>query len=165
MSSEIEFPALNVLVVDDDKAYGRLVERLVRDLGVRETSIAADLDEARAALNADIFDFIFVDRSGDSDLGTSLTKLLRDKSETPAPHVPVIWMVGEGSVENVTSAIKAGADHVVVKPLSLGDIGSTLKGLTDNPAERTDVANYIGPCRRRLPSRVYGPFSGQDRRL
>lgn len=164
MSSELVFSALRVLVVDEDKAYGRLVDRLLRDLTVRETTVAADMDEARAAVDGEIFDFIFVDRSGDGELGAALTTLLRDKSQTPAPHVPVIWMVSEGSVENVKTAIGVGADHVLVKPLSLGDIGSTIKGLTDSPAERTDVANYVGPCRRRLPSHVYGPFSGQNRR-
>jgi len=164
MSSEIDWLALRVLCVDSDKGYGRLIERMVRDLRVRNVVVANNADEAKAFLAGAIFDFVIVDWAPDNSNGAALTEFLRDKSATPAPHVPVIWTVEEGTVTNITTAIKFGADHVLVKPISVGDIESSIKGLIESPPERADVANYIGPCRRRLPSRVYAPFSGQDRR-
>jgi len=164
MSEELDWRKLRILCVDEDKGYGRLLDRVLRSLGVRDIMLASNIEEARAQFDEKAFDFVLISRSPDSELGTSLTEMLRNKADTPAPNVPIIWMVDDGKLEVITKAISCGADHVLVKPISLGDVESTLKNLSANPTLKTDVQNYIGPCRRRLPSRVYGPFSGQDRR-
>jgi DNA-binding NtrC family response regulator len=164
MSEELDWRTLRILCVDVDKGYCRLLDRVLRSLGARDIMLASTVEEARAQFDEKTFDFVFIGLSPDNELGTTLTGILRNKAETPAPNVPIIWMVSDGKLEVITTAISSGADHVLVKPISLGDVESTLKNLAANPTLKTDVQNYVGPCRRRLPSRVYGPFSGQDRR-
>lgn len=164
MTEALHWSSLRILCVDENKGYGRLIDRMLRDLGVRDITLADDVEKARGMFADAPFDFVFVNRLPDSDSGIEFTEFLRKKDETPAPNVPVIWTVDEGTIEQITTAIRYGADHVLIKPISVGEIESTLNGLNNNPPQKTDVENYVGPCRRRLPARVYGTFSGQDRR-
>jgi len=164
MSKALDWGSLRVLCIDENKSYGRLVERMLRDLTIRDITLVFSEDEAREQFNDASFDYVIMNCSPEGDRVSELTEFLRNKSDTPAPNIPVIWTVDAGTIEQITTAIRHGADHVLIKPVSVGDIESTLKGLHETPTLKTDVANYIGPCRRRLPARVYGPFAGQDRR-
>lgn len=102
-----------ILVVDDDKATREGVARTLRsDYSVL---IAANADEAMAALNVNAVDLVLTDLRMPGRDGLSL---LRDVI-TAYPGVPVILLSAYGSVESAVEAMKDGAYDFLTKPINL----------------------------------------------
>ena len=104
-----------ILVVDDDPVQRRLVENLVRKFGY-EALVAEGGEEAARILSGDaaridciILDLVMPDLDG-------LGLLARMRSENIA--IPVIVQTAHGGIDNVISAMRAGASDFVVKPAS-----------------------------------------------
>lgn len=104
-----------ILVVDDDPVQRRLVENMVRKFGY-EATVAEGGEEAARILGDDaaridcvILDLVMPDLDG-------LGLLARMRSEGIA--VPVIVQTAHGGIDNVISAMRAGASDFVVKPAS-----------------------------------------------
>jgi DNA-binding NtrC family response regulator len=105
-----------ILVVDDDPVQRRLVESMVRKFGY-EAVVAEGGDEAARILGGEdagpidcvILDLVMPDLDG-------LGLLARMRSEGIA--IPVIVQTAHGGIDNVISAMRAGASDFVVKPAS-----------------------------------------------
>lgn len=104
-----------VLIVDDDPVQRRLLEGLVGKLGFEpvvatggDAAVALLADPDAPAIDAVVLDLVMPDLDG---LGV-LAKLRE------AGHaVPVIVQTAHGGIDNVVSAMRAGAVDFVVKPV------------------------------------------------
>src|ERR1041384_4760536 len=102
-----------VLVVDDDPVQRRLLENMVRKFG-HEPAIAESGDQAAAMLTGTercdcvILDLVMPDLDG---LGVLA------KMREAGLDVPVIVQTAHGGIDNVVSAMRAGAVDFVVKPV------------------------------------------------
>ncbi len=155
---------LRVLVVDDDMSYRHLMANMLHNIGIESVPMAASGEDARHEIEESVVDFVVVDRTLNGSGGVALLKYLRDPKTTPSPHIPVIMTTDHGGVRHITAAIKSGADHVLAKPISTNELEMTIRNLMTRPPERIDVPTYVGPCRRRLPGKLYGPYKGSNRR-
>ncbi len=114
-----------ILVVDDDPVQRRLIENMVRRFGY-EAVVAEGGDQAARILNGDaaapidcvILDLVMPDLDGLGLLG-------RLRGEGNA--VPVIVQTAHGGIDNVISAMRAGATDFVVKPASPERLQVSLK--------------------------------------
>jgi DNA-binding NtrC family response regulator len=114
-----------ILVVDDDPVQRRLLENMVQRFGY-EAIVAEGGDQAARILNGDaaapidcvILDLVMPDLDGLGLLG-------RLRSEGNA--VPVIVQTAHGGIDNVISAMRAGATDFVVKPASPERLQVSLK--------------------------------------
>lgn len=113
-----------ILVVDDDPVQRRLVENMVRKFGY-EAVVAEGGEEAARILTSDaahidcvILDLVMPDLDG-------LGLLARMRAENIA--VPVIVQTAHGGIDNVISAMRAGASDFVVKPASPERLQVSLK--------------------------------------
>jgi len=117
--------AERILVVDDDPVQRRLVENMVRKFGY-EAVVAEGGEQAARLLTDDmagridcvILDLVMPDLDG-------LGLLARMRSE--AITVPVIVQTAHGGIDNVISAMRAGASDFVVKPVSPERLQVSLK--------------------------------------
>ena len=117
--------AERVLVVDDDPVQRRLVENMVRKFGY-DAIVAEGGEEAARVLSGDhagridcmILDLVMPDLDG-------LGLLARMRSEDIA--IPVIVQTAHGGIDNVISAMRAGASDFVVKPASPERLQVSLK--------------------------------------
>ncbi len=91
----------------------------------------------------------------------AMLSALRDPAASPRRGLPVICLLSESSPERVHQLVRAGVDHVMVKPISAAALRDLAQHLCDNPTAQIAVPNYVGPDRRRLPDEAYG---GPDRR-
>ena len=160
----LDLTDLRVLVVDDDMGYRHLMANMLQNIGIGSVPMAATATDARTEIEDSSVDFVVLDRTLKGSGGVSLLKFLRDPEKTPAPHLPVIMSTDFGSVEHITAAIQSGADHVLTKPVSPAELEMTIRNLVAKPPEKIEVETYVGPCRRRLPQKLYGPYRGEDRR-
>src|SRR5258708_15776244 len=102
-----------VLIVDDDPVQRRLLDNMVRKFG-HEPVIAESGDQAAALLTgAERFDCVVLDLVMPDLDGLGVLARMREAGST----VPVIVQTAHGGIDNVVSAMRAGAVDFVVKPV------------------------------------------------
>ena len=105
-----------VLIVDDDPVQRRLLEAMVQRFGY-QPMVAESGDEAVALLigpEASRIDAVILDLVMPDLDGLGVLARMRDSSL----NIPVIVQTAHGGIDNVVSAMRAGAADFVVKPAS-----------------------------------------------
>src|SRR5215831_2757957 len=114
-----------VLIVDDDPVQRRLLDNMVRKLGY-EPLVAEGGDAAMAALTGDdgaridavVLDLVMPDLDG---LGVLA------KMREAGLAIPVIVQTAHGGIDNVVTAMRAGAADFVVKPVGAERLAVSLR--------------------------------------
>src|SRR5499427_4600794 len=102
-----------VLIVDDDPVQRRLLENVVTRTGYQ--AVVAEGGDAAVALltGADRFDAVVLDLVMPDLDGLGVLAKMREASLT----TPVIVQTAHGGIDNVVTAMRAGATDFVVKPV------------------------------------------------
>src|ERR1700750_362599 len=117
--------AVTILIADDDAVQRRLVENMVQRCGYE--AIAVDSGDAAialltapdaAAVDAVVLDLVMPGLDGMGVL---------DKIREAALNIPVIVQTAHGGIDNVVSAMRAGAHDFVVKPVGLERLQVSLR--------------------------------------
>ncbi len=103
-----------ILVVDDDRALGELLEEDLRRRGHQVWS-ALDVSRARELLHAQDLDLVLTDLNMPGDSGIDFCAELHENR----PDLPVVIMTAFGSLETAIAALRAGAYDFVTKPVDL----------------------------------------------
>lgn len=106
-------PAKRVLLVDDSESIRRMLEWILKPLGV-ETFHAADGMEALELLGRERVDLAIVDLNMPRLDGISFVRELR--GDAAWGDLPVILMTTERREEDVQRALDAGVNLYLVKP-------------------------------------------------
>src|SRR5512140_2248300 len=107
--------AASILIADDDAVARRLVENMVQKCGY-ETIVVDSGDAAIAALtapDAPAIDGVILDLVMPGLDGMGVLAKIREAGLS----VPVIVQTAHGGIDNVISAMRAGAADFVVKPV------------------------------------------------
>lgn len=112
-----------ILVVDDERDIGALVQEILEDEGF-EVVVAENADAAREARRARKPDLILLDIWMPDTDGITL---LKEWSENSGPDTPVVMMSGHGSVETAVEATRLGAYDYIEKPLSTAKLLLTVR--------------------------------------
>ena len=103
-----------VLIVDDDPVQRRLLENMVTRAGY-ETVVAEGGDAAVALITgAERFDAVVLDLVMPDLDGLGVLAKMREAGIA----IPVIVQTAHGGIDNVVTAMRAGATDFVVKPVS-----------------------------------------------
>ncbi|MGZ5835559.1 MAG: sigma-54-dependent transcriptional regulator [Xanthobacteraceae bacterium] len=128
--------AERILIADDDPVQRRLVENMVTRFGY-ETVVVDGGDAALAALadtsapiDGVVLDLVMPDLDG---LGVLAKMRERDI------RVPVIVQTAHGGIDNVVSAMRAGAVDFVVKPASVERLQVSLRNALSTRALETEI--------------------------
>ena len=100
---------LNILVIEDDPAHARIVERAFEKIENRHVTMVTTIAAAREQLAAKPFDVILSDLILPDGRGVELL----DVGQHYGP--PIVLMTSQGDEETAVSAMKAGAFDYVVK--------------------------------------------------
>ena len=99
---------------------------------IRTTQSAAAALEALADYPASVL----VADTSTSDFETkALLRDLRDPVTSPRKGLAVICLLAESSPERVRGLVKAGVDHVMIKPISATALHDLAQHLRDNPMQ------------------------------
>src|SRR5688500_1812150 len=118
-----------VLIVDDDPVQRRLLDNMVRKFSY-EPVIAESGDQAIALLTAERFDCVVLDLVMPDLDGMGVLARLREVGV----NVPVIVQTAHGGIDNVVSAMRAGAVDFVVKPVGAERLQVSLRNAMDKSA-------------------------------
>jgi DNA-binding NtrC family response regulator len=118
-----------VLIVDDDPVQRRLLDNMVRKFGY-EPVIAESGEQAVTLLTSERFDCVVLDLVMPDLDGMGVLARLREASI----NVPVIVQTAHGGIDNVVSAMRAGAVDFVVKPVGVERLQVSLRNAMDKSA-------------------------------
>jgi|KBSSwiStaDraftv2_1062776.scaffolds.fasta_scaffold41248_3 DNA-binding NtrC family response regulator len=129
-----------VLIVDDDPVQRRLLDNMVRKFG-HEPAIAESGDQAASMLTGtERFDCVVLDLVMPDLDGLGVLARMREAGST----IPVIVQTAHGGIDNVVSAMRAGAVDFVVKPVGAERLQVSLR----NALEKSALADELGRIKR-----------------
>jgi DNA-binding NtrC family response regulator len=109
--------ATTILIADDDAVQRRLVENMVQKCGYE--TVTADSGDAAIALltapDAPAFDALVLDLVMPGLDGMGVLAKIREAGLS----IPVVVQTAHGGIDNVVSAMRAGAQDFVVKPVGM----------------------------------------------
>ncbi|MDM8556090.1 response regulator [Desulfococcaceae bacterium HSG7] len=131
----------NILVVDDEKGIRITLGAFLRKDG-HEVHLAEDVDAALNIMSEEKIDVVLTDIILPRVTGVELLKTIRKTW----PHVQVVMITGEPTVETATEALRTGAFDYISKPVSknavLHVVGNAMKvKLLDDERRRLEEDN------------------------
>src|SRR5207342_3405760 len=129
--------AATILIADDDAVQRRLVENMVQKCGY-EPLVVENGDDAVALLtdpDAQTIDAVVLDLVMPGLDGLGVLARIRDAGLT----VPVIVQTAHGGIDNVVSAMRAGAQDFVVKPAGFERLQVSLRNALNTQALKGEL--------------------------
>jgi two-component system, NtrC family, response regulator AtoC len=114
----------HILIVDDEETFARNVARYLERAG-HELSIALTAAAGRARFAEQRPDLVVLDYRLPDATGLDLIVHIRAQDAS----VPIVLITGHGSIDLAVQAMKAGADDLLTKPVSLAELRSRIEGL------------------------------------
>jgi DNA-binding NtrC family response regulator len=137
-------PVRRVLVVDDEPNARSALAELLRDEGY-VTAVAQNGQEALALLPEFDPDVVLTDLKMPVLDGLGLVT----RGKPLVPHASFVIMTAFGSIDTAVTAIKAGAENYLTKPLDLDAVAV----LVDRAAEKASLSREASDLRKRLDER------------
>ena len=129
--------AASILIVDDDAVQRRLVENMVQKCGY-ETLVVDSGDAAIALLtapDAQTVDAVVLDLVMPGLDGMGVLAKIREAGL----NVPIIVQTAHGGIDNVVSAMRAGAQDFVVKPVGIERLQVSLRNALNTSALKGEL--------------------------
>ena len=148
MTSHLVFAVLevtNTVILSDDNS----TNLLFKNAGFKKVQIfKTNLIRALTAVTNDTCDLLILEETFDDKPTTSIIRGIREGKIGDNIFLPVIALLSSNDEKAITAGIEAGADDVVVKPLSVNIINSRIGGLLKRKMQYVVTPEYIGPTRR-----------------
>lgn len=129
---------MRILVVDDDRAILKLIERVLRDESYA-IDVASTGEEARMLALVNEYDGIVLDlQLGDRHGFEILQELRRNGRRTP-----VLLYSGRSDTDSIVRGLDAGADDYVVKPVSNEELRARVRTLVRRGSSGSRVAEQV----------------------
>src|SRR6184192_2377115 len=129
--------AVTILIADDDAVQRRLVENMVQKCGYEP--LVVDSGDAAVALltapDAQAIDAVVLDLVMPGLDGLGVLAKIREAGLT----VPVIVQTAHGGIDNVISAMRAGAADFVVKPVGIERLQVSLRNALNASALKGEL--------------------------
>jgi DNA-binding NtrC family response regulator len=129
--------AASILIADDDAVQRRLVENMVQKCGYE--AVVVDSGDAAIALltapDAPAIDAVVLDLVMPGLDGMGVLARLRDAGLS----IPVIVQTAHGGIDNVISAMRAGAQDFVVKPVGMERLQVSLRNALNTSALKGEL--------------------------
>jgi len=112
---------VHILVVDDEQSLREFLEIFFRRQG-HVVSTAADVAQARAALDVDDVDVVISDMQMPDGSGLDVLRHV----QTTAPEIPVILITAFATTDSAIAAMKDGAYDYVTKPFKVDELAAVV---------------------------------------
>lgn len=149
----MERPTINlrdlVILLADPNAYlRRVVHNMLRGFGANKV---LEVDNSLAllqTLSIQKVDILLCDSRIGPRNGLELTKTIRRNVQNQHRTMPIMLLSSDTSEAMVKQARDAGANMVIIKPMSPASLYDRLGWIAFNPRAFVDCATYFGPDRR-----------------
>jgi DNA-binding NtrC family response regulator len=127
--------AARILIVDDDPVQRRLLDNMVRKFGHEPAIVEGGEEAVRLIAAGERFDCVVLDLVMPDLDGLGVLAQLREAGSA----VPVIVQTAHGGIDNVVSAMRAGAVDFVVKPVGAERLQVSLRNALEKSALEDEI--------------------------
>ncbi|HEY5910502.1 MAG TPA: response regulator [Verrucomicrobiae bacterium] len=158
---------LRVLLCDDNAVNQKVAQRLLQQLGYR-ADLAANGNEALAALDRQPYDLVFMDVLMPELGGIETTRIIRDRQNQSAlyPHykspLVIIAMTASAMQGDREKCLAAGMDDYLAKPVRPEDVRAIIERWGKTAARAGSAALSIHPADSKPPSACETPAPGSE---
>jgi DNA-binding NtrC family response regulator len=142
-----EFPAMDLLVVDDEEDFRIPVVRRLERRG-HSVQSAADAEQALALAQRRDFDVAIFDMVMPKVTGLELL----ERFKTLHPECEIIMLTGQGTIETAVQAMKLGAYDYLMKPFPLQDLETLVERAFDRRQLRKENRQLKALIERNTPA-------------
>jgi DNA-binding NarL/FixJ family response regulator len=118
--------------------------------GMREMEVCKDSAALLSLLDSQIVDLVVCATDLPGLDFCDLMQQVRHGTIGRNPFTLVLATVGEATIEDIRRVVNAGVDRVVKKPLSMGDMVTSVNALANGRKPFVATESYVGPSRRAM---------------
>jgi CheY-like chemotaxis protein len=144
----LNFKDLMILVADTSPHARRIVCSILRGFGANKLLEVENEMELLRALSLQKVDILICDERLPVHGGLALTRVIRRNAKNENRTMPILLMTSNARESTIKQARDAGANMVVVKPMSPNNLYDRLAWIALKPRKFIDTASYFGPDRR-----------------
>jgi putative two-component system response regulator len=142
-----------VLVVDDEGANVRLLERLLQLWGFRDVVSTTDSADVMALCESVRPDILFLDLQMPEPNGFRLMELLEDEIHGPT-HLPVLVLTADVTPEVRKKALASGARDFLTKPFDPAEVELRLRNLLETRRLQLELQSHNETLEQRVLERT-----------
>ncbi|MDA8232230.1 MAG: bacteriohemerythrin [Magnetospirillum sp.] len=116
VAATLDWRALRLLVVDDNRNFSEVMRTILEGVGVRDIAVAHDLSTAKLAVEGKDFDIVIIDWHVGAESGLDLVAWLR--RHPLLKDLPILMLSGHERIGSREMVLAAGADEFMEKPIS-----------------------------------------------
>jgi DNA-binding response OmpR family regulator len=144
----VSLEAAKVVLVDREESSRMLLEDTLREIAFRHIANCDNLGQFAVMLGIEKPDLVFIDVDNHPEHACQTIRGIRNGEVGEDPFVVVVAMTGRPDVETVEAALGAGADDMLVKPVSTRALRQRIVTQIDSRKEFIATEDYLGPDRR-----------------
>jgi two-component system, OmpR family, phosphate regulon response regulator PhoB len=114
----LEMEDIDAVVVEDSKPMQTILRSILLSFKVARVRVFDSADDALEACLAEPPNVILTDWRMEPTSGFQFLRLVRHRHMEPLCYVPILFVTAHGTRPLVDKALRAGAHHVLVKPVS-----------------------------------------------
>lgn len=143
------FDQVDILVIDPDRVVRSAIRNVLIDNGFRQVTMGTGMADITMKLRIGMPDLLISDiHLEDGDFNQFVYKL-RHHAIGTNPFLPVIATAWSPTTNDVRAIVQSGADDMITKPLSAGQILQRITTLIKARKPFVVTSGYIGPDRRK----------------
>jgi len=136
------------LVFDPVRANRHTTHNALRSLGFHEVALPMDLPQVRKVLGQNNYDVFFADITDDEENVCKLVRDIRSGTVGNNPFIVIVLTTWNRNAGSIRLALNSGADDLIARPFSIGQIKSRLKQHVSARKKFVVTSTYFGPDRR-----------------
>jgi two-component system chemotaxis response regulator CheY len=152
---------ISFLIADANGYFSSLLFSMLKGFGADKIVQTRDWATAVEALTTTKLDVMMCDAMLPPGGGIRFVRGLRTDATAPYRKIPILFMTSDGRVTTIKAARDAGANMIIMKPLSPKSLHERLTWVAFDARPFVETASYFGPDRR---FKIEGFPDGQGRR-
>jgi len=152
---------ISFLIADSNSYFSSLLFSMLKGFGADKIVQSRDWSTAIEALTTSKVDVMLCDSMLPPGGGMRFVRGLRTDTASPYRKIPILFMTSDGRVSTIKASRDAGANMIIMKPLSPKNLHERLLWVAFDSRAFVETPTYYGPNRR---FKIEGFPDGQGRR-
>lgn len=145
--ADLRLEDVKVVLYDHQHNIRAIVRSVLDGLGFRQIQQCRSLRELGDAIDAEPADLLILDLDEDIRASCELINDIRYERRGLNPFVVTIGLTWRGEAPVIESALRAGTDDLVKKPISVHLLAQRITNLIHNRKSFVAAPEYVGPLR------------------
>ena len=148
---DYDYSLVDAAIIDTQSNTQRVLREVLARLGMKRAETYGSVRDAADMATAATPDLILLDIDGEEAEALRLIRRLRNEPDTRNPYACIVATTWQPTPLLVMRVTNAGADDLLVKPVSPKQVQERLAALIESRKKFVVTADYTGPDRRKSP--------------